>query len=113
MYLGYQDNKIKFYTENELPKKFYNLDKSVYTEDEYVLDGEEYVLKDEEWERKQAEKEQIKKIEIIKSKLKELDNKRIRAICEDEVKDEKTGQTWLEYYNIQVQALREELSSLE
>ena len=57
MYLGYQNGKIKFYTEQELPKEFYNLDKVEYTEDEYVLDGEEYVLKDEAWEAKQAQAE--------------------------------------------------------
>jgi hypothetical protein len=57
MYLGYQNGKIKFYTEQELPKEFYNLDKVEYTEDEYVLDGEEYVLKDEAWEEKQAQAE--------------------------------------------------------
>lgn len=55
MYLGYQNGKIKFYTEQELPKEFYNLDKVEYTEDEYVLDGDEYVLKDEAWEEKQAQ----------------------------------------------------------
>jgi hypothetical protein len=57
MFLGYQNDKIKFYTEQELPKEFYNLDKVEYTEDEYVLDGEEYVLKDEAWEEEQAQKE--------------------------------------------------------
>ena len=57
MFLGYQNGKIKFYTEQELPLEFYNLDKVEYTEEEYVLDGEEYVLKDEAWEEKQALKE--------------------------------------------------------
>ena len=57
MYLGYQGNKIKFYTEEELSAELYSLDRSVYTEDEYVFDGEEYVLKDEAWEEKQAQKE--------------------------------------------------------
>ena len=57
MYLGYQNGKIKFYTEAELSAEFYNLDKVEYTEDEYVLDGEEYVLKDEAWEAEQAQKE--------------------------------------------------------
>lgn len=55
MYLGYQNGKIKFYTEEMLNPNFYQLDKQEYTEDEYVLDGEEYVLKDEAWEAKQAE----------------------------------------------------------
>lgn len=57
MYLGYQNEKIKFYTEEMLNPNFYQLDKQEYTEEEYVLDGEEYVLKDEAWETKQAQKE--------------------------------------------------------
>ena len=57
MYLGYQNGKIKFYTEEPLQAEFYNLDKVEETDKEYVLDGEEYVLKDEAWEEKQAQKE--------------------------------------------------------
>ncbi len=57
MYLGYQNGKIKFYTEQPLNQDFYNLDEVVETQDEYVLDGEEYVLKDESWEEKQAQAE--------------------------------------------------------
>ena len=57
MYLGYQNGKIKFYTEEPLDKAFYNLDKVEETNLEYVLDGEEYVLKDEAWEAKQAQAE--------------------------------------------------------
>ena len=64
MYLGYQNGKIKFYTEEPLEADFYNLDKVEETDLEYVLDGEEYVLKDEAWEEKQAliEKERIAKL---------------------------------------------------
>ena len=57
MYLGYQNGKIKFYTEEMLNSSFYELDRQEYTEDEYVLDGDEYVLKDETWEEEQAQKE--------------------------------------------------------
>ena len=68
MYLGYQNGKIKFYTEQELPTEFYNLDKVEYTEDEYILDGEEYVLKDEAWEEKQTliEQERIGNLKCTK-----------------------------------------------
>ena len=64
MFLGYQQGKIKFYTEQPLDPTFYNLEKVEETQDEYVLDGEEYVLKDEAWEEKQvqAEKERIAKL---------------------------------------------------
>lgn len=57
MYLGFQNGKIKFYTEQQLDKAFYNLDKVEETNLEYVLDGDEYVLKDEAWEAKQAQAE--------------------------------------------------------
>ena len=57
MYLGYQNGKIKFYTDEPLNSIFYELDRQEYTEDEYVLDGDEYVLKDEAWEEEQKQKE--------------------------------------------------------
>lgn len=68
MYLGYQNGKIKFYTEQPLDLQFYNIDMFVETQDEYVLDGEEYVLKDEAWEEKQAqqERERIAKLTCTK-----------------------------------------------
>lgn len=68
MYLGYQNGKIKFYTEELLNPNFYQLDRTEYTDKEYVLDGEEYVLKDEAWEEKQAlqEKERIAKLKCTK-----------------------------------------------
>ena len=40
MFLGYQNGKIKFYTEEPLDQEFYNLDKVEETELEYVLNGE-------------------------------------------------------------------------
>ena len=71
MYLGYQNGKIKFYTEQPLDEAFYNLDKVEETQDEYVLDGEEYVLKDEAWEEKQrqAERERIAKLKLTKREV--------------------------------------------
>jgi hypothetical protein len=64
MFLGYQNGKIKFYTEEMLNPNFYQLEKQEYTDKEYVLDGDEYILKDETWEEKQAqaEKERIAKL---------------------------------------------------
>lgn len=68
MFLGYQNGKIKFYTEQPLQAEFYNLDKVEETDLEYVLDGEEYVLKDEAWEEKQAliEQERIGNLKCTK-----------------------------------------------
>ena len=50
--------------------------------------------------------------ENLKQELNELDKKRIRAICENEVKDNSSGQTWLEFYNNKIQELRSRLSCL-
>ena len=71
MYLGYQNGKIKFYSEEHLNPSFYQLDKQEYTDDQYVLDGEEYVLKDEAWEEKQAQKERerIAKLSLTKREV--------------------------------------------
>ncbi|MBR6723020.1 hypothetical protein IKL64_06160 [bacterium] len=53
------------------------------------------------------------RISEIYIELDTLDTKRVRAVCEDEVKDEKTGETWLDYYNSLVYDLRVELASLQ
>ncbi len=45
MFLGYQNNKIKFYTVERLDETIYNLDKVEETEDEYVIQGDKYILK--------------------------------------------------------------------
>lgn len=68
MYLGYQNGKIKFYTEEPLNQEFYNIEKVEETQDEYVLDGDEYVLKDENWEAEQEAKEQERIQELFMSK---------------------------------------------
>lgn len=62
-------------------------------------------------EEKEEQEKQQEKV-VIKSKLAELDTKRIRAICENEIKDETTGETWVEYYNNQVIELRKQLNNL-
>lgn len=45
--------------------------------------------------------------------LNDLDAKRVRAICENEVKDTQTGETWLDYYNSKAKTLREEMETLQ
>lgn len=48
----------------------------------------------------------------IEAELAALDNKRIRAVCEPSVKDEETGETWLDYYNSEIAVLRAEYLTL-
>ena len=92
MYLGIQDNKIKFYTETPLDMKLYNLDEVIETQDEYVLDGEEYVLKDEAWEekQKQIEKERIAMLSLTRGDVfrgllqaKQITRAQIRTMIEN------------------------------
>ena len=92
MYLGYQQGKIKFYTEQPLDKAFYNLDEIVETQDEYVLDGEEYVLNDEEYQAKKAqeEKERIAMLSLTRGDVfralllaKNVTRAQIRAMIEN------------------------------
>ncbi len=66
----------------------------------------------DDYKSKISAAEKTEKTNNLELQISELDRKRIRAICEPSVKDETTGQTWLEYYNLQVQALRIELLAL-
>lgn len=66
----------------------------------------------DEYKEKMRLVENQSKKESLQLKIDELDRKRIRAICEPEVKDTTTGQTWLEYYTLQIQELREEIINL-
>lgn len=52
-----------------------------------------------------------KKAEIL-AQIKQIDEKRIRAICEPSIKDEKSGLSWLDYYNSQMQELRSKLKEV-
>lgn len=48
----------------------------------------------------------------LQTQIDALDKKRARAGFEPSVKDETTGQSWLEYYTAQIQDLRVQLSAL-
>lgn len=59
MFLGYQKDKIKFYTTVKLSKELYNLDKVEETDKEYILCDDEYVLKTDEKAVNQAKELKI------------------------------------------------------
>ena len=102
-----------------LNKEFCNVEVSDEIYDKFQKDTDFYI-----WEngniienpryKELKEKEKIKnQIDEINDKLTILDLKRIRAVCEDEIRDEKTGETWLDFYNSQIYDLRTKLNSLE
>lgn len=51
----------------------------------------------------------ISKKNTFQLQIEDLDKKRIRAGFEPSVKDETTGQTWLEYYTLQIQNIRTQI----
>ena len=72
MYLGYQNNKIKFYTEAPLDAVLYNLDLIEETQDEYVLDGNEYVPYDNTYKEKElakAKEDKLKENETVRDEF--------------------------------------------
>lgn len=80
--------------------------------DKYIYsDGE--IVENPEYEILRQKKVMQQRMDEIKSELEDLDTKRIRAVCEDEIKNERTGETWLDYYNSQIYDLRVEYKSLE
>lgn len=94
-------------------KKIIPFNNSVLAVNEYEYsfnDGQWVKLSAEEAESKQLNIQNAIRTEEIKRELDTLDNKRIRAIAEPSMKDEE--QSWLEFYNSQIRALREELAQL-
>ncbi len=83
-----------------------------------TIDEKEYSLIDGAWKKLTDEESKIKQLNIqnairikeIQEELDSIDKKRIRAIAEPSLKDENT--TWLEHYNKQIKALRDELSQI-
>ncbi len=85
----------------------------------YSLEPDKYmylngnVIENPDYESIRQKNAMQQRMEEIKSELDDLDTKRIRAVCEDEVKSERTGETWLDYYNAKIYDLRIEYKSLE
>ena len=71
MYLGYQEGKIKFYTNSISNLEFYPNIKWEETQDEYILNDDmtEYIKKPENYEEilKQKERERLDKIILSKA----------------------------------------------
>lgn len=103
-------------------KKFIEVEKTqndrkfeiIYQENpENIIEIINYLETEEEYQtRKENESLQLE-IDSLTSAIQEIDFKRIRALCEPSVKDEESGETWLEYYNAQILDLRTQLQDLK
>lgn len=83
-----------------------------------AVNENEYSFENGKWKKLSDKEAGIKQLKIqnaireseILAELEELDKKRIRAMAEPSMKDEE--QTWLEYYNLQISGLRNELAEI-
>jgi len=115
--------KMKYY--NSDTKGFYEnqINGSIEITDEYyqellnkqsqggtiqAIEGQVFCVMPTE-EQIAQEQKKIKKARM-QSQIAELDIKRIRAVAEPELKD--SEQTWLEYYTLQIQELRTQITEL-
>ena len=102
-----------------LNKEIQNIEVTETICTDYISDNEKYIysngeiVKNPNFEEIFKKRKKSEKISKIIEKLNELDNKRIRAVCENQIKDTQTGETWLEYYNSQVDKLRKEMQSIK
>lgn len=115
MYVEIKDSKLISWCAN--PYKDYvevDIDYSTFDPEKYsVIEGIlTNISETEEYKTKVNEKEKEASLKDLKFQIEDLDKKRIRAIAEPSLKDGETGQTWLEYYTEQIQALRVQVNSL-
>lgn len=102
-----------------LNKEIQNIEVTETLCTDYISDNDKYIYSEEKiipnpnYEKILKERNKSEKIAKIIEKLNELDSKRIRAVCENQIKDTQTGETWLEYYNSQANKLRSELQAIE
>ena len=102
-----------------LNKEIQNIEVTETLCSDYISDNEKYIysngeiVKNPNYEEIFKKRKNSEKTSKIIEKLNELDSKRIRAVCENQIKDSQTGETWLEYYNSQANELRNELQAIE
>lgn len=102
-----------------LNKEIQNIEVTETICTDYISDNEKYIysngeiVKNPNYEEILKERKKSEKISEIIEKLNELDNKRVRAVCENQIKEPQTGETWLEYYNSQADKLRKEMQAIE
>lgn len=84
----------------------------------YINDSQKYiwqagkVVENPDYEKLKRQSLIREEIESLTRVLEDLDKKRIRAICENSIKDEQTSKTWLEYYNEEVVKIRNNITEL-
>lgn len=115
MYVEIKDNKLLSWCENPyLDYTYVEIDYSTFDPEKYeIQNGELIDISDTETYRIKIAKAEASLLkERLQAQLKEVDVKRVRAICEPQIKDSESGQTWLEYYTQQAIDLRTQIAAL-
>ena len=97
----------------EKPTTDRNFEIKYFENSEKITEVINYLESEEAYQKRKSDEKILQEIETINKIINCIDSKRIRAICEPSVKDEESGQTWLEYYNAQILELREKLQTLQ
>lgn len=95
-----------------------NIEISDEVYNEFVDDNLKYIYKsgqiiaNSDYEKLKKQQVVQEEINNLKATLDDLDKKRIRAICENEIKDDVTNETWLDYYNNEISNIRKKITEL-
>ncbi|MCR5264982.1 MAG: hypothetical protein K6E29_00130 [Cyanobacteria bacterium RUI128] len=92
---------------NKITKEVSEITETGRLSENFILYSE--YLKSDEYKAELKEQELEAKRAEICDKMNIIDKKRIRAACEPSVRDNLTGETWLEYYNKKMAELRQQL----
>lgn len=115
MYVEIKENKLLSWCKNPyLDYKYVDIDYTTFNPEKYsVVNG---ILTDisetQEYQNRTVQKEKEAALAQLKQQIKELDEKRVRAVCEPQIKDMESGKTWLEYYTEQITSLRTQIADL-
>lgn len=115
MYIEIKENKLLSWCEKPyLDYEYVDIDYASFDSNKYEVQNGQLVdiSSTDEYKAKVAEAEKTARKAEVMVQIEEIDQKRIRAIAEPSVRDEITGQTWLEHYTEQVLALRAEMAEL-
>lgn len=119
-YIFVQDNKINGCGEvTQIAEGIQNIEVSEDVYNSFMQEPLMYIFSDGkivENPNYENDKQKVyiqQRLDEILNELEVLDAKRVRAVCEDEVRSERTGETWLDYYNALIYDLRVEYKSLE
>lgn len=115
MYVEIKENKLLGWCEKPyLDYELVDVDYSTFNPEKYsVIDGVLTDISDtQDYKDKIAKREKETTLADLRIQVEELDKKRIRAIAEPSLKDAQLGQTWLEYYTLQIQGIRAQIANL-